>query len=186
MMTFVAYRFVLFLAIGIVPVVSRLPIGGETQARRAPSWLAPGALGLVVIATLAFQPTRFAPELPLAAAHRLKDAHVRGTVYADFPYGGILIDTGWPDWRVAYDGRYYRYSSDEWQLNGGVEAGYVPLVDVTRHWRPAAFLLNDEHNRSLAGELAHSRRWCRIFEQSHIVVYVPAWNTLCAPKRPRR
>ena len=130
-------------------------------------------MALIALTLPFLAPTRFAPNLPLEAIARLKQEHLRGTVYADFPFGGPIIDAGWPDWRVAYDGRYYRYSREEWQYNGGIENGYVPLVDVIAKWDPVAFVIQEDHNAPLAGELAHSRRWERIFRSSDgVLVYV--------------
>ena len=135
--------------------------------------MAAAAILFVALLTPLLAPTRYAPTLPLSALARLRQEQVCGTVYGDFPYGGAIIDVGWPDWRVAYDGRYYRYSSDEWKYNGGIENGFVPLVDVVRKWRPAAFVLHARHNAPLAGELARSRAWRRIYDRGGVVVYVP-------------
>lgn len=171
-MTVFAYRFVLFWALAMVPVIAR---GASSQERAvaAPGWLPVAAVVLVAIVTPFLAPTRFAPSLPLDSIARLKQEHVRGTVYADFPFGGPVIDAGWPNWRVAYDGRYYRYSHEEWQYNGGIENGYVPLVDVIAKWDPVAFVIQEDHNAPLAGELAHSPRWKRIFRGADgVVVYV--------------
>ncbi|WP_091147782.1 hypothetical protein [Novosphingobium sp. CF614] len=175
LLTLAAYRFVLFWAVAIVPVIARAsaePEGaGTVPSRRRAAIVVP----VLLVAALApvLVPARFDPSLPLAALDRLQREHVRGTIYGDFPFGGPIIDTGWPDWHVAYDGRYYRYSSDEWKYNGGIENGYVPLVDVVRKWRPAAFVLDARHNAPLAGELARSPRWRRIYALGGVVVYVP-------------
>lgn len=171
-LTLTAYRFVLFWAVAMVPVIARAATQQEAGAPLLrPAVLLPVFLVAVLAPLLA--PTRFDSSLPLAALARLRQEQVRGTVYGDFPYGGAIIDAGWPHWRVAYDGRYYRYSSDEWKYNGGIENGFVPLVDVVRKWRPAAFVLNAAHNPSLAAELARSPAWRLIYARGGVVVYVP-------------
>lgn len=172
-LTVTAYRFVLFWALTMVPVIARAATAPDANGPPLPrkAVLLPVLLVAVIAPLLA--PTRFVPTLPLSALARLKQEHVRGTVYGDFPWGGPIIDIGWPDWRVAYDGRYYRYSSEEWKYNGGIENGFVPLVDVVRKWRPAAFVLHVRHNAPLAAELAHSRAWRRIYDRGGVVVYVP-------------
>jgi hypothetical protein len=172
LLTLTAYRFVLFWAVAMVPVIARA--AGEAHRERAPK-LTPVLALILLVALLAplLAPTRFAETLPLAAVERLRKEGVRGTVYGDFPFGGVLIDVGYPNWRVAYDGRYYRYSRKEWQYNGGIENGIVPLVDVERKWHPAAFVIDEYHNAPLAGELARRRDWRRIWSQRGIVVYVP-------------
>lgn len=173
-MTLTAYRFVLFWAVAMVPVLARaatpqIRISGNDRTH-------PRALviPLLLVAMLGplLLPTRFAPNIPLAALDRLKRENVRGVVFGDFPFGGAIIDRGYPDWRVAYDGRYYRYSSDEWKYNGGIENDFVPLVDIERKWQPVAFVLNVEHNAPTAEELAISKRWRRIYARDEIVVFV--------------
>ena len=180
-LTATAYRFVLFWALALVPVIARAMTRAVTGSeecgsaqRAAPRGLAAAAVLFVAAITPIAAPTRFAPTLPLGAIAYLKTLDVHGTIYADFPYGGPVIDAGWPAWHVAYDGRYYRYAREEWQYNGGIENGYVPLVDVIAKWHPAAFLIQEEHNAPLAGELARSRRWQRVYRgPDGVVVYVP-------------
>jgi hypothetical protein len=173
-MTLTAYRFVLFWAVAMVPLIVR--VASEADDKVAPPALSSKALLVPLLAVAVLGPfavpTRFEPTIPIAALERLKREGLRGTVYGDFPFGGAIIDAGYPAWRVAYDGRYYRYSSDEWKYNGGIENDYVPLVDVERKWQPVAFVLNVSHNAPIADDLAHSRRWRRIYSREDIVVYV--------------
>ncbi|WP_235037496.1 MULTISPECIES: hypothetical protein [unclassified Novosphingobium] len=176
LMTVTAYRFVLFWAVAMVPVIARAGArpddkGGVSTGIGVAMVVVP--ILLVALFAPLLAPTRFAATLPLAAVERLRKEGVQGTVYGDFPFGGAIIDAGYPAWHVAYDGRYYRYSRKEWQYNGGIENGIVPLVDVVHKWQPAAFILDEKHNAPLAGELAHSREWRRIWAQDGIVVYVP-------------
>lgn len=172
-MTLTAYRFVLFWAVAMVPVIAR------AAASEAPRPTARGVVALLVpvllvaVAAPLLAPTRFAASLPLAAVEHLRRTGARGTIYGDFPFGGVIIDTGHPDWKVAYDGRYYRYAREEWQYNGGIESGIVPLVDVVRKWNPAAFVIDERHNAPLAQALAASRAWQRIYAGRGVVVYVP-------------
>jgi hypothetical protein len=174
-LTVTAYRFVLFWAVAMVPVISRAATGSEDRSAPGDRLSLPVLLpiGLVALLGSLVAPTRFVETLPMAAIERLKQTGTRGTIYADFPYGGPIIDAGYPDWRVAYDGRYYRYSGDEWRYNGGIENGHVPLVDVVRKWRPAAFLLDSRHNAPIAAELARSRNWRLIWNRDGFVVYLP-------------
>jgi len=177
LLTLTAYRFVLYAAVAMVPVIARAMAPLEHGSAQAGRRVHPAAIlvpiVLVAVAAPLLAPTRFDRSLPLAAVERLREEGVRGTIYGDFPFGGAIIDAGYPAWRVAYDGRYYRYSRKEWQYNGGIENGIVPLVDVVRKWSPAAFVLDEHHNAPLAGELARSRDWRRIFARGGIVVYVP-------------
>ena len=176
LMTITAYRFVLFWAVAMVPVIARAGAESDDERGMGGGWGTARVVAPILLVTLfapLLAPTRFAATLPLVAVERLRKEGVRGTVYGDFPFGGAIIDAGYPAWHVAYDGRYYRYSRKEWQYNGGIENGIVPLVDVVHKWQPAAFVLDATHNAPLAGELAHSREWRRIWSRDGIVVYVP-------------
>lgn len=177
LMAVMTYRFVLFWGMAMVPVIARAATGGGGGRAAGPDrrevGVVLGSILLVALAMPVLQPTRFAPTLPLDALQHLRKYPVKGTIYGDFPFGGAIIDTGYPDWKVAYDGRYYRYAREEWQYNGGIENGIVPLVDVVRKWNPAAFVLDERHNRPLAEALARSRAWQRIYAGGHVIVYVP-------------
>lgn len=173
-MTAVTIRFVLFWAIALVPVIARAAADPVPSRMRMPRWVAPLALLGAALVMPALRPTHFHKSLPMAAIERLRQANVRGVIYADFPYGGPIIDAGYPDWRVAYDGRYYRYTPDEWRFNGDIEGGKLGLRDILRKWRVAGFLLKVSHNGPLARELARTPGWKRIWDRDGIVVYIPA------------
>lgn len=156
-LTFAGYRFVLFWAIAMVPVIARaVPPGPEVRLpltlRALPLTLA-AVLGMVL-------PTRFDPSLPLGPIARLRETGVKGTIYAHFPWGGPLIDAGWPDWQVAYDGRYYRYTAAEWQAYAAAGRGELALPRIEAEWHPAAFLLDPGWNAPLIAALrAQPARW---------------------------
>jgi hypothetical protein len=173
LMTLAAYRFVVFWAVAMVPVIARAVPSPDTRPERSEAVTILASLLAVAVATPLTAPTRFGEILPLAAVQALREQHIHGTVYNDLLFGGVIIDTGYPDWRVAYDGRYYRYSSEEWHYDGDIKSGLVPLADVVRRWNPAAFVLDEGRNAPIAGELAHSKVWQRIYGRDGIVVYVP-------------
>ncbi|HKT85669.1 MAG TPA: hypothetical protein VJQ77_06245 [Novosphingobium sp.] len=173
-MTVVTTRFVLFWAISTIPVIARAAADPVSSRIDVPKWVAPLAILAAAIAVPQARPTRFDSSLPLDAIERLRQANVRGVVYADFPYGGPIIDAGYPDWRVAYDGRYYRYTTEEWRFNGDIESGELGLRDILRKWRVAGFLLKVSHNTPLARELARTPGWTCIWDRDGIVVYVRA------------
>jgi len=172
-MVLLTYRFVLFWAVAMVPVIARLATADEAaQTHGLSRWLAPLTVGLVAVLTPLAAPTRFSDTLPMEAIARLKLQDVHGVIYADFPYGGPIIDAGYPDWRVAYDGRYYRYTSEEWHFNGDIEGGHKGLRDILAKWRVAAFLLKSSHNGPLAAELSRNPDWRRVWTDGDVVVYV--------------
>jgi len=173
-MTVFCIRIVLYWAVLLVPVIARLAAAPTVRGLPYKAWLP--ALLMVAVALLEplIVPTHFSPTLPLAAIDRLKQEHVKGTIYGDFPFGGPIIDAGYPDWHVAFDGRYYRYSPEEWHFNGDVEGGYLKLSDVIARYHPAAFIIKRSHNGPLASDLDRDRAWKRIWTDGDVTVFVPA------------
>jgi len=171
-LTALSSRFVLFWAIASIPVVARaVPPSPE---RRLPRLAA--VLPVVLVALLGvLTPVRFAPDLPLAAIARLRESGVTGTVYAHYPWGGPVIDAGYPAWHVAYDGRYYRYTREEWQAYYAAGQGQVPLAAIERRWHPSAWLLEPGWNAPLIAALRADRaRWRELPGESGAVAFVPA------------
>ncbi|MDR2856783.1 MAG: hypothetical protein LBV50_02925 [Novosphingobium sp.] len=162
-MTAFATRFVLFWAMALIPVIARmLPSSAQvpTQVQaRMPAVVAP----LLFLATAVLmplrQPTHFIETIPLAAIGKLHDQQVRGTIFTHIPWGGPAIDIGYPGWHVAYDGRFYRYTPEEWAFYRRIDRDQVPLAEVLRRYRPIAFVLDPQWNRSLIGELRADHEW---------------------------
>lgn len=172
LLSLVAYRFVLFWAIAMIPAVARsLAIEREVPA---PRWLMPLALlGAVAIVPLAL-PTRFASFIPLDQIAGLRRAGIRGTIYNHFAWGGALVDAGYPDWHVAFDGRFYRYSSDEWSVAKqiGREPGGLALALSTYH--PAAFVIDPLWDSQLIAELrAPGSGWKPLVVDPTVAIFVP-------------
>lgn len=172
-MTATAYRFVLFWGIATIPVIALR--SDVVHARKPMAW----ALALLVLALAAvfmpmLRPTHFSDNLPLAAVARLRDTDVEGTVFTEPEFGGVLIDTGHPRWRVSLDGRYYRYSDREWGRYGEVLAGTFRLRDIERLYRPAAFVLRPSHTTALCNELDRpDSGWRRIWRDEGAAVWIP-------------
>lgn len=172
-MTITAYRFVLFWAIAIIPVIA-LGFDKRERTRQRTAPIALGALVLVAVLTPVLRPTRFSDNLPLAAVARLKMTGVRGTVFTEPEFAGVLIDTGYPRWRVSLDGRYYRYTDAEWGRYGEVLAGTFSLRRIERLYRPAAFVLRPSHTTALCNQLDRPNSgWRRIYADEGAAVWVP-------------
>jgi hypothetical protein len=174
-MTLTAYRFVLFWSLALVPVFARL--GSEPEPRRRKSWsalvIAPAALAAAVALALLVRPTHFAPSLPLAGINKLRETGVRGTVFDDPPLGGPLIDAGYPDWVVAYDGRYYRYSPEEWRRYRAMIRGLIGPEELDRIYHPAAYVLAPGWNDALITALRGDRNsWREVYADGACVVFV--------------
>ncbi|MBB4859816.1 hypothetical protein HNO88_003148 [Novosphingobium chloroacetimidivorans] len=170
--TVTAYRFVLFWAITTIPVIA-VSVGRQRfgQSYRVATWL---GVALVSVVTSLMWPTRFSDNLPLAAVATLRGTEVRGTIFTEPEFGGVLIDAGYPRWRVTLDGRYYRYTDGEWSRYGDVLAGTYTLRRIERRYRPAAFLLRPSHTTALCDALDRpDSGWRRIWRDEGAAVWVP-------------
>lgn len=169
-MTVLINRFVLFWAIALIPVIVRaltpLPARRRTFGLRTPMLLC-----AVAVMTPMQHPTKFSPNIPLAAIDRLHREGFSGVIFAPAPWGGPLIDIGYPRWRVAYDGRFYRFSPEEWQLYRNIARGEVPLAEIERRYGPAAFVLDPRSNASLIAELRTSLGWRQIWSDRSAAVF---------------
>jgi hypothetical protein len=179
-LTLTAHRFALFFGLALVPVLARCLSAGRGEPGRSPEPASgrvhPGRLlpFLVVPAALLVRPTHFHESLPLAGVAVLKDTGVVGTVYCHYSWGGPLIDAGYPDWVVAFDGRYYRYGPDEWGRYAAGVRGEVGLAELDRAYRPAAYFLRPGLDDVLIAELradggwreVHADRVCAAFVRS--------------------
>lgn len=170
-MTVIAYRFVLFWAIALIPVAARA-VPPPAAERRPPAWLAPAALIAAAVVTPLLSSTRFTPTIPVEAIERLRASGVQGTIFAHFPWGGPAIDAGFPAWRVAYDGRYYRYTPAEWELYRAIAEGTVGLAEIERIYRPAGFVLSPGWNGQLITALrARPDAWRQLSADGAAVVF---------------
>jgi len=176
LLTISAYRFVLFFAVAIVPVVATSS-GIPTEKSRV-RWWALLALIVVALAMPWLRPTHFSKNLPLAAVARLERTLVRGTIFTEPEFAGLLIDNGYPRWRVSYDGRYYRYSDDEWGRYGQILDGSFGLKAIERLYRPAAFVLRPSHSMALSAALDRpGSGWRRIWSDEGAAVWIPAHSS---------
>lgn len=166
-------RLELFWAISLVPVLAAgLP---RLSAPAVRPCVAPALVGLSGLALIAVQPTRFRETIPVAQLARLHQAGVKGTIFAHFPWGGAVLDRGYPDWRVALDGRYYRYGLAEWNRYLGLAAGRPGLEELERVYHPAAFVLDPQWTPGLIAELrAAPSRWRQFSADRTAVIFVPA------------
>ncbi|WP_374413904.1 hypothetical protein [Novosphingobium colocasiae] len=171
-MTLLAIRFAVFWAVALVaPIARAVPGPVASSSRVSPA----GTIGLGVIAVALAQaalPSPFADQIPLRAITALKRAHVAGTLFTD-NYGGPLIHAGAPEWRVAYDGRYWRYTSAEWDRFRAIQHGRLGLAEVERIYAPAGFLVSKALNPGLVAQLdAAATRWRPVYADDQVAAFV--------------
>jgi hypothetical protein len=154
-----AVRFVFFLGIALIPplALALMPAGERTRFSPRKALLTVAALAFAGALSVAARPTQFAESIPRQCLEALKATGVSGTIYTTAAWGGPAIDAGFPAWHVAYDGRYYRYSSTEWARYHAASAGEVRLDWLDRTYRPAAFALDPAQDGGLIALLRASR-----------------------------
>jgi hypothetical protein len=175
-LTLTAHRFALFWGIAIVPVLARCLTTNPSAAERR--WGSAVFAAVLVLAVIGFaglvRPTWFHDSLPLEGVTRLRATGVRGTVFCHYPYGGPLIDAGFPDWVVTFDGRYYRYTPEEWELYAAAVRGEVGVEEIERRYRPDAFFLRPGVDAKLIRRLEADPGWRRVYEDRTSCAFVRA------------
>lgn len=172
-MTLLAIRFAVFWAVALVAPLSRAvapPAGGDSRVN--PPVLIGACLAAVALAQACLA-SPFAKQIPTAAISALQREKVAGTVFTD-NYGGPLIFSGAPNWRVAYDGRFWRYSSAEWDRFRAIQHGAQGLPEVERACAPVGFLVSTALNPALVRELDASPEWRRVHLDEQSAAFVRA------------
>lgn len=168
--TLLIHRFVIFWALTVIPVgVAALTFPSTAEARSR--WRAP-MIGLVIfgVAVMAVAcPPRFIDYFCFPARDALKSSRFRGTIYCNYFWGGVLIDAGYPEWKVTHDGRYYLFRHDDWRLYDATEAGQVPLDQVLARWQPDAFFLRKPHDNGMVAQLRD--KWLILHEDATSIVF---------------
>ena len=177
-MMLAAYRVAPFWALAMIPVWAGLlasPAPGTASVGGRPWRFVLAAVLSVAVATAlaaVARPRQFAEYLPLDGIARLRAAEVSGVVYCHPAWGGPLIGAGYPDWRVAYDGRYYVYSPTEWDAYFAAGRGDVPLAELDREYRPVAYFLRPTTEAGLIDLLRRDDGWAEIHTDTYSAVFV--------------
>lgn len=172
-LTVLSARLAMFWVIALVPVLG--PVLPRIASPATPRWPAPALVVLAIPAVVLLRPTAFRETIPVAQLAALHQTGLRGTVFAHFPWGGAVIDRGYPQWRVAFDGRYYRYPPAEWNRYLAAAAGDPVLARLTAAYRPVAWVLSPDWTPGLIAELRADRQHWREFSADRTaVIFVPA------------
>jgi hypothetical protein len=173
-LTLTAHRFALFWGIAVVPVLARCLSAGRVEPGRSPPWWGLVFVPVAVALALLVRPTHFHESLPLAGVEKLRETGVSGTVYCHYPWGGPLIDGGYPEWTVTFDGRYYRYTPEEWERYAAAVRGEIGPAEIERVYRPAAYFLRPGHDEKLIAALRADRGWREVYADRTCVAFVRA------------
>jgi hypothetical protein len=176
-------RLALFWAVAMVPVWARwLELAWPMRSfslfseRKFRANLAlPALLAGVVLAGIAAPRLRrqvFAPDMPFEAAQRLKSVLAHGNVYDYREWGGVLIWYGFPNWKVAIDGRLYPFSDAEWRRYNRAADGKTSLAEIVSQQSVDAFFLHPRFHRKLIPILTADPGWQMIHSDPTSVVFV--------------
>jgi hypothetical protein len=167
LMTLLTFRFVLFWGISIIPVWAQC-LGRESPPAVTTVWrvrrVVAAAGFLVALLPLLVWPLNFDGVFPFKGVAALKAENVRGAVYTSYFWGGIVTDSGYPDWHPTHDGRYYVFSRDELAYHFAAGRGEVPLAELVERFHPVAFFLFPGRDDGLAARLKASPEWRPVYE----------------------
>ena len=79
---------------------------------------------------------------------------------------------GYPEWRVAFDGRYYRYTPEEWQRYTAVVRGEIGLAELDRVYHPAAYFLRPGADDKLIAALRADKGWREVHADRTCAAFV--------------
>jgi hypothetical protein len=176
-MTCLTFRFVLFWGIAVIPVWVQCltaftdPPRLGPQRRNVRRAIAAAAM-LVALLPLRVWPLNFLNYLPFAGIAALQAEHVRGPVYCNYLWGGIITDFGYPDWRPTHDGRYYLFTRAELAAHFAASRGEVPLAELEERFRPVAFFVRPGYDDGLIARLRIAPQWREVFADRDSVVFI--------------
>ena len=186
------YRLALFMAVAMIPVWTRwiqavwhdkgtVPFSlrenrDSPRVQLVRHWLAAALVAAALLCGLMvprlLQLRLFDEHLPLAAARQMREQGVRGVIYNYREWGGPLIWTGYPDWKVTIDGRLYLFTPEEWRRYEQIASGRVPVAEVERRYRPAAFFLRPSYHERFIRLLRESDDWKEAPADANAVVFI--------------
>lgn len=177
-MALITARFLFFYAIAIVPLLALLQIGkAPMHAASSRSILTGSAISALAAAlasfVMPFLPQRDQGEELAKRLIACTDAGASGTVFNAPTLGGAIVFYGTSHWKVAFDGRFYRFSRSEIQLMQRTATEGDTLFQIERIYHPAAFALDLERSRALVTRIeAQPEAWERIFDNGQDVLFI--------------
>lgn len=165
-------RFIVFYAIAIIPLLTRLDVGNAFARKAGARQMAADCAisALLVVGVCLLRP-QIASERDTSAALIAGQGH--GTVFCDPTLAGAILLDGYPQWRVAFDGRYFLYRPDEIDLLRRAAWDGSVVADIERRYHPAAYALNASRSPALVQALsAHPDIWRRAHDNRVSVLFL--------------
>ncbi len=140
------------------------------------------AIGLVASSPWVRPHMKWLPE----SQRRLFDAHFpiegvahldrvldAGRVYNYREWAGLLSLAGASRWRLAIDGRIYRYDRAEWQAYAEVAQGMEHSEDILAEHHPEALFLRPGYDRALIERLRANPVWESVYSDKNCHIWLP-------------
>ncbi|MCW1403880.1 hypothetical protein OKA06_16770 [Novosphingobium sp. MW5] len=182
-LSFVWARFMLPWAIALVPMLA-VRESAEAQGRGEGWGLVAGFAAIAALAVLKI-PAATWPLAPESAVAHLKAMPQGGRIFANSYFGGIVAEETGGKWQSFYDGRYYRFSEDEWRLYNRTFGGEAGLAEVEARFHPDAWLIAPNDAGRLVKDLrADSARWIEVSGDDRALLFVRA-NWMASASDPR-
>ncbi|MEJ6010955.1 hypothetical protein [Novosphingobium aquae] len=172
-LSFVWARFMLPWAIALAPLLAvREKV--EPQGRHEGWGFSAGFAALAALAVLK-TPVAIWPLAPEGAISQLRALPQGGRIFANSYFGGIIADETGRKWQSLYDGRYYRFSEDEWRLYNRTFGGEAGLAEIEARFRPDAWLIAPNDAKRLVADLrAAPSRWREVPGDGKALFFVKA------------
>ena len=162
------HRFVLMWAVAVIPLWADALAFSCRPA--PPSLLRKVFIAVVLAISLVIaivSPCYFAEKTyPFEAVDSLRSHGVRGPVYCNFLFGGVLSEAGH---KVSHDGRYYLFTREQWAMYNRTARGEVDLDAILARHDPAAFVLRKDYDAGLIALL--QPRWHMLHDDELAIVF---------------
>jgi hypothetical protein len=183
-MSIVCHRFIMQWGVFVVPVVADGIAGwighrnAETTRSVARISVVRGSIVMIAsIPAIAWplidSPRKFESYFPFETVAAMKARPVRGVIFCDFFWGGVVSYEGWPDWKATHDGRYYLRPREYWDhYFDEIATGRISVSEIEADDQPAAWLLRKGGYDGLINLLRASPRWTVLHENDLSIAFV--------------
>lgn len=110
-----------------------------------------------------------AQKYPLGAVEFIRNRHLEGPIFNEYTWGGYLIGSLYPEYRVYIDGRADVYGDDFMLESVATHDGHLGWRESLRHRDIRTVLISP--NAALASLLRTDPSWSRVYEDSQAVIF---------------
>jgi len=187
-LTLMSCRFALFWGLAMIPIWARwinllkprhlfqwLDLNQNIHHPIPTSIFSIGFLAIFPVCWI-FGPVTLASRIPMDGIHHLEQILPKGRIYNCREFGGPLILSGSPNWKIAIDGRLYLYPKRDWNEYFNMALGKLPLNIIIEKHNPDAFFLHPVYNRGLIKLLHQSSDWQKVYSDATCITFIKKMN----------